>query len=177
MRHSHSTRFAVRARQCRVIFVMAFVTCVLVSRPAWAQASSPLNMVDRPLDQLRTPPQVVTGEAQLIGPYTASPKLRLVLALQPPHMAEEQQFLADLQNRKSPLYHQFLTPQEWATRFAPSEQDEQAGVDWATSNGLTISQRYPSGLIVDVAGPVAEIEKAVNVSINSYTLNSKSYFS
>ena len=50
-------------------------------------------------------------------------------------------------------------------------------VDWATSNGLTISQRYPSRLIVDVEGPVATIEKAVNVSINSYSLNGKSYFS
>jgi len=156
---------------------MAFAMCVFVPRSAWAQASGPQNMVERPLDQLRTPQQVVTGEAQLIGPYVASPKLRLVLALQPPHMAEEQQFLADLQNRKSPLYHQFLTPQEWAARFAPSEQDEQAVVDWATSNGLTISQRYPSRLIVDVEGPVATIEKAVNVSINSYSLNGKTYFS
>lgn len=156
---------------------MALAMCVLVSPPVWAQASPPQNMVDRPFDQLHTPQQVLAGEAQLIGPYTASPKLRLVLALQPPHMAEEQQFLADLQNRKSPLYHQFLTPQEWATRFAPSEQDEQAVVDWATSNGLTISQRYPSRLIVDVEGPVAKIEQAVNVSINSYSLNGKSYFS
>ena len=85
MRHSHSTRLAVRTLQCLAIFVMAFAMCVLVSRPAWAQASSPQNMVDRPLDQLHTPQQVLTGEAQLIGPYTASPKLRLVLALQPPH--------------------------------------------------------------------------------------------
>jgi hypothetical protein len=177
MRHTHSTRLAVRTLQCLVIFVLAFAMCVLAPRPAWAQASGPQNMVDRPLDQLHTPQQVLTGEAQLIGPYTASPKLRLVLALQPPHMAEEQQFLADVQNRKSPLYHQFLTPQEWATRFAPSEQDEQAVVDWATSNGFTISQRYPSRLIVDVEGPVAAIEKAVNVSINSYSLNGKSYFS
>ena len=177
MRHSHSTRLAVRTLQCLAIFVMALAMCVLVSPPVWAQASPPQNMVDRPFDQLHTPQQVLTGEAQLVGPYTASPKLRLVLALQPPHMAEEQQFLADLQNRKSPLYHQFLTPQEWATRFAPSEQDEQAVVDWATSNGLTISQRYPSRLIVDVEGPVAKIEQAVNVSINSYSLNGKSYFS
>jgi len=177
MRHSHSISLAVRTLRCLAIFALAFATCVLVSRPAWAQASGPQNMVDRPLDQLHTPQQVLAGEAQLIGPYTASPKLRLVLALQPPHMAEEQQFLADLQNRKSPLYHQFLTPQEWAARFAPSEQDEQAVVDWASSNGLTISQCYPSRLIVDVEGPVATIEKAVNVSINSYSLNGKSYFS
>lgn len=177
MRHSHSISLAVRTLQCLAIFVMALAMCVLATPPAWAQASPPQNMVDRPFDQLHTPLQVLAGEAQLIGPYTASPKLRLVLALQPPHMAEEQQFLADLQNRKSPLYHQFLTPQEWATRFAPSEQDEQAVVDWATNNGLTISQRYPSRLIVDVEGPVATIEKAVNVSINSYSLNGKSYFS
>jgi hypothetical protein len=177
MRHSHSTRLVVRTLQCLVIFVMAFPTCVLVSRPAWAQASSPLNMVDRPLDQLHTPQQVLTGEAQLTGPYTSSPKLRLVLGLRPPHLDEERQFLADLQDRKSPLYHQFLTPQEWASRFAPTEQDEQAVADWAASNGLTISQRYPSRLIVDVEGPIATIEKAVNVSINSYSLNGKSYFS
>jgi hypothetical protein len=180
MRNDHPSSSTPRALQ----YILIFALSMLVPLRARAQSSplanngpAALNVDNPQVNSSRTPPQVVSGEAQLIGPYTASPKLRLVLALQPPHMEEEQQFLAALQDKKSPLYHQFLTPQEWASRFAPSEQDEQAVVDWATSSGLTISQRYPSRLIVDVEGPIAMIEKAVNVSINSYSLNGKSYYS
>jgi hypothetical protein len=51
-----------------------------------------------------TPHQVLNGTAQLIGPFKADQKLRLVFGLQPPHMDEENQFLRAPHPRLSQLH-------------------------------------------------------------------------
>ena len=103
--------------------------------------------------------------------------LRLTLGLQPPHVEEERQFLESLETKGSHDFHQFLSAEEWTKRFDPSVEDEQAVVDWANSQGLTVSRRFPNRLIVDVEAPVAAVEKAFNVTINSYQLDTKTFFS
>ncbi len=125
----------------------------------------------------QTPRAVQNGTAQLIGPYGSEQMLRLVFALKPPHLEEEEQFLNQLQDRDSPLFHKYMSEKEWNERFAPSPQDEQAVAAWAQSQGLTITQRYANRLLVDVEAPVATIEKALDVSINRYQIGSASYFS
>jgi len=125
----------------------------------------------------RTPIQVTNGSAQLVGLYDQTQKLRVVFGLKPPKAAEEQQFLTALYTRGTPEYHKFLTAQEWNGRFSPSAADEQAVVDWATSQGFTVTQRYPNRLIVDVEAPVAQIQKALGVNINRYQLNGSTAFS
>jgi len=115
-----------------------------------------------------TAPQVLDGTATRVGHYNPEQKLRLVLAVMPPHMDEEEQFLKELTTKGSPNFHKFLTPEEWNTRFAPSAEDEQKVVDWAQSQGFTVTNRYNHRLIVDVEAPAGVIEKAFNVTINNY---------
>ena len=125
----------------------------------------------------QTPKLVIDGTATLIGRYSPNQMLRLVIALQPPHPAEEEQFLRDLQRKDSPEFQHFLTAEQWNARFAPSAQDEQAVVDWAASRGLTVTHRYPNRLLVDVEAPVSTIEKALAIEINNYQLGATSFFS
>jgi hypothetical protein len=123
-----------------------------------------------------TPRQVRNGSAQLVQHYSGQ-MLRLVIGIKHPNMEQEEQFLVQLQTKGSPEFHHFLTADEWNTRFGPSESDEQAVVDWAKSQGLTITHRFPNRLLVDVEGPVATIEKAFGLSINSYLVDGQSRFS
>ena len=118
----------------------------------------------------QTPAAVLDGRAVFHGHYEPSQMLRLAIALAPPHPAEEQQFLEDVQNKQSPLFHQFLSADEWNTRFGPTEEDEQAVVEWAASQGLTVTQRYANRLIVDVEAQSGIIEKAFHVTINQYRM-------
>ena len=124
-----------------------------------------------------TPNALQDGSAQLVGHYNPQQMLRLVLALQPPHMADEEEFLRQLRDPNSPQFHKFLSENEWDARFAPAEQDEQAVVSWAQNQGLTITARYPNRLLVDLEAPVATIEKAFNVAINEYQVRTESHFS
>jgi subtilase family serine protease len=96
--------------------------------------------------------------------------------LVPPRLAEEEEFLQELMTPGSPQFHKFLTPDQWNARFAPSLADEQAVVDWANSQGLTVTHRFPNRLIVDVEAPVPTIEKALQVTINNYLLDGYVHF-
>lgn len=131
---------------------------------------------------IKSPPgeppfNVRNGRAKLVGHFNDPRQmLRLAFGLVPPHLAEEEEFLQELMTPGSPQFHQFLTPEQWDARFAPTVEDEQAVVDWATSQGLTITHRYPDRLLVDVEAPVATIEKALQVTINNYLLEGYTYF-
>ena len=118
----------------------------------------------------QTPPQVLNGRATLVSHYEPTQKLRLAIVLAVPHPAEEKQFLEDVQNVQSPKFHQFLSAEEWNARFGPSVENEQAVVDWATSQGLTVTHRFANRLAVDLEAPAGMIEKALNVTIDSYLL-------
>lgn len=136
----------------------------------------PQTAVGTPLAGL-VPPAVVNGTAVAAGHFNPNQMLRLVFGLQRPHIMEEEQFLADLHTKGSPQFQHFLTADEWNARFSPSQQDEQAVVSWAQAQGLTVTQRYPNRLLVDVEAPVSAIEKALAVTINSYQVNGAAYYS
>jgi xanthomonalisin len=125
----------------------------------------------------QTPIRVLDGTAKLVQHYDENQMLRLSFALTPPHLDEERALIEQLHDKKSPLFHQFLTADQFNARFAPSAADEQAVVDWAQSAGLTITYRYPNRLLVDVEAPAGVIEKALNVTINQYSFNGQTYFS
>jgi subtilase family serine protease len=46
-------------------------------------------------------------------------------------MADEEQFLEALRTKGSPEFMHFLTADRWNVRFSPSQQDDEAVVDWA----------------------------------------------
>lgn len=143
------------------------VTGVLAQAP---NTSFAITVPAEPNPVARTPQVVVDGRAALVSHYDPKSMLRLAIVLAPSHPAEEDQFLQDVLNRQSPLFHKFLTAEEWNTRFGPTEEDEQAVVDWARSRGLTITNRFPNRLLVDVEAPASVIEDALHVTINQYRL-------
>src|SRR3984893_5643713 len=162
-----------RTKHLRTDVLVLLGLVAWLSGPVLAQSSQPTL---HPAGGV-APRPVVEGRAQLVNHVNPDQKLRLVLGLQPPHTAEEEQFVRDLQDRNSPRFRHFLTAEEWSARFSPPAGDEQALVDWATSEGLTVTHRFPNRLLVDVEGSVATIEKVFSVTINRYALDSRSFFS
>ena len=123
------------------------------------------------------PPAVANGTAIAAGSFSSGQMLRLVFGLQHPQMAEEEQFLEALHTKGSPEFMHFLTADEWNARFSPSQQDEQAVVDWAQALGWTVTHRFANRLLVDVEAPASSIEAALGVKINSYAIGGRSYYS
>jgi subtilase family serine protease len=86
-------------------------------------------------------------------------KLRLVFGLKPPKAEEERRFLDALYTEGSSQYHKFLTAKEGNDRFSPSAENEQAVVDWAPAQGLTVAARYPKRLLVDIKALASQFKK------------------
>jgi hypothetical protein len=78
--------------------------------------------------------------------------------------------LEELYDPASPKYHQFLTPEEFAQRFGPSEEDYEAVIRYATGQGFQVSGRHPNRTLVDVTGSVADIEAAFHLTLRVYPL-------
>src|ERR1700683_3829987 len=155
--------------------LIVFLALILTVAPGhvMAQSSGPTVFAGGG----KAPDPVTNKTAQLPNHVDPEQKLRLILGLQHPNPDGEEKFVSDLQDRQSADFHHFLTAEQWNARFSPSESDEQAVLDWANSQGLTVTQRYANRLLVDVEGSVATIEKALGLSINRYQLGAKSFFS
>src|SRR5690348_10116920 len=125
----------------------------------------------------QTPLVVRNHSARLTGKTNASQHLRLALGIRTRDTAGAERFNQQVQDKTSPLFHKYLTAAQWNSRFGPTAADEQAVVDWARANGLTVSRRYANRLLVDVDAPVSAIDAALHVNINNYSLNGETFFS
>jgi subtilase family serine protease len=129
-----------------------------VPAPAWAQ----------PRHQLRG--HLPTGMATLKAvdrlPGWTNLSLAIGLPLRNPEALTN--FLQQLYDPASPLFHQYLTPEQFTERFGPTEKEYQKVVDFARSKGFTVATTHPNRLLLDVKGTVADIEAAFAVTLRVY---------
>jgi subtilase family serine protease len=111
---------------------------------------------------------VTNGDALYIERMNSSETLQLDLVLPLRDAAGLKQFLADVYNPKSSVYHQFLTPAEFTERFGPTQQDYDTVLQFAKSYGLEVVGGSRDGMEVQVKGSVGAIETAFHVSMSNY---------
>src|SRR5712671_6943116 len=112
-------------------------------------------------------PQAV---ARLTPVNRLPPSKRLNLALGLPLRNRDAltTLLQQLYDPASPGYRKWLTPAEFAEKFGPTEQDYQAVVDFSEANGLRVTVKHPNRVVLDVEGAVADIEKALHLTLRVY---------
>jgi len=178
------TRIAPLANRAVALTCLLAVTSFLAwSSLAGAQTSTAIRAVTPPpmsgsMMRLEghVPTKVLDGTAIRVGHKDSTQHLRLALYLRPQHQAEERQYIRELTTKGSPNFHKFLTLEQITARYSPSVEDEQAVVDWAKSQGLTVTNRFPNRLLVDVEGTIDVIEKAFDVTINNYQVGDEVNF-
>jgi subtilase family serine protease len=109
-----------------------------------------------------------TGEAARLANLPPIQTMRLVLVLPPRNQADLDQLLKDLYDPSSPSYRQFLSVDEFAARFGPTQQDYNALVDFAQKNGFTVVATSRNRLNLDVVGSVTNIQRAFHVNMGIY---------
>jgi kumamolisin len=122
----------------------------------------------------QVPPLV--SHSHLVGAASSQQQLQLSIGLK---MRNEQQLAAllhDLYTPGSSRYHQFLTPQQFAAQFGPTQAQQQQVIDYLRSQGLTVTQIAPNGLLIDATGSIATIENAFQVKINTYQSGARSFY-
>src|ERR1700690_2363862 len=91
----------------------------------------------------------------------------LVLTRSPAQQAELETLLAQQQDRSSPNYHKWLTPEQFGQQFGPSDQDIQAITSWLQSNGFQINNVANGRTTIDFSGTAGAGQQGFPTAIHS----------
>jgi subtilase family serine protease len=108
------------------------------------------------------------GEA---SPSTPLTHIRLVLSRSSEQQAALDTYLAQLQDKSSPNYHKWLTPQQFGALYGPADSDIAAIVAWLESHGLQVEPISPGRTNIAFSGTVSQVEEAFHTPIHSFLLN------
>jgi Pro-kumamolisin, activation domain/Bacterial Ig-like domain (group 3) len=84
-----------------------------------------------------------------------------------------EQLLQQQQDKSSPNYHKWLTPQQFGAQFGPADSDIQAVTDWLTARGFTNIAVGPGRTRVEFDGNVGQITSAFQTQIHHFMVNGK----
>ncbi len=116
------------------------------------------------------------SKSRLVGAASGQQKLDLSVGLQMRNKQELDVLLANLNNPRSPLYHHYLTPQQFAAEFGPTAAQQKQVVDYLHSQGFAVTRVSSNGLLIDASADVAQVEAAFAVKINNYQIGSRTFY-
>jgi subtilase family serine protease len=111
---------------------------------------------------------VRNNQAQAVGRISANQVMSLNIVLPLRNQAGLNRTLREIYDPASPSYHRFLTVPEFTAQFGPTQADYDAVVQFARSNGLTVTGGSRDGMDVQVKGPVSAVQAAFHVNIHTY---------
>jgi subtilase family serine protease len=103
--------------------------------------------------------------------------MRLVLSRSAEQQAALEQYLAQLQDKSSPNYHKWLTPQQFGQLYGPADSDISALVAWLQSQGLTLETVSAGRTNIAFSGSVSQVEEAFHTPIHSFRANGIQFYS
>jgi kumamolisin len=108
-------------------------------------------------------------DARPAGTMPADRKITLAFVLPSRDPLGAANFVARVGARGDSLFHQYLTPAEYAARFGANPADYAAVLAWARAQGLVPGETYAAMTVLPVTGTVAAFEAALGVNFRSYT--------
>jgi subtilase family serine protease len=122
----------------------------------------------RPTMTNHVPEAVSSGIAPLVGHVPATQRLSLAISLPLRNEAELDHLLQQIYDPQSADFHQYLSVEEFTSRFGPTESDYAAVISFARANGLDVINVAANRMLVDVQAPAAAIESAFHITLGVY---------
>ncbi len=113
------------------------------------------------------------------GPVSPSFKLTymtLVTAPSPAQQAALDRLTAAQQDPTSPLYHQWLTPAQYADRFGLSQSDMDRLTTWLKGQGFNVISVGGGRNTVIFSGTSAQVRQAFGTEIHHFNINGEEHF-
>lgn len=110
-----------------------------------------------------------------VEPTLQFSSVTVVMAPSPSQQAALDQLLAQQQDRTSPNYHRWLTPEQYAERFGLSQNDLIKVALWLQSEGLTVLRVARGRNAIVVSGTAAQIQSAFGTEIHRYNVRGEQH--
>lgn len=86
-----------------------------------------------------------------------------------------QQYLEQLQDKSSPSYHAWLTPEQFGAQYGVADADIQAVTQWLAAQGFAIGKVYNGKTVIEFSGTAGQVRTAFGAAMHSYQVNGKIY--
>ena len=114
------------------------------------------------------PSAIGTLRLKPAGRLPDSTPMNLVIGLPWRNREALTNLLHDLYDPRSPNFHHYLTPKQFAEEFGPTTNDYEALAAFIQSHGLTVAHRHPNRMLLDVNGPASAVETMLHVHLLTY---------
>jgi subtilase family serine protease len=169
--------------QCKSLRVAgSLAATLLLSTPLLAQTPQPRITTEIANSQRAivpgTHPPMARPELDA-GRVPAATKLEGITMVFSRSAAQEaalQSLIAAQQDSASPQYHQWLTPNEFATRFGADDSDIAKVQFWLQQQGFSIDATSQSKTRLSFSGSVAQIESAFATEMHYYNVGATQHF-
>jgi hypothetical protein len=101
----------------------------------------------------------------------------IMLQLRPTAEKEQalQQFINDIQDPSSPLFHHWITAAEFGQRYGVAPADVAKVTDWLESRGFKVNFVYPNQMVIDFTGSAGQIRQAFYTEIHNLMVNGQTH--
>jgi len=90
--------------------------------------------------------------------------------------ADLQKLLAAQQDRSSPQYHQWLTPEQFGSRFGMADADIAKVRNWLEQQGFSVDSVARSKNMIRFSGTAGQVESAFATEMHNYTVGGVKHF-
>jgi Pro-kumamolisin, activation domain/IPT/TIG domain/PASTA domain len=137
------------------------LACFTISASAGAAGPSGTRMISRA-------PRLPNG-ARVIGPLSSSTTVSGVVVLRPRDEGALTRFIAKVTDKKSALFHHYLTPGTFAQKFGPTPSSIASVTSQLRAKGLSV-QVARDGMIVRFRAPADKAEAAFGTGLEKVRL-------
>jgi subtilase family serine protease len=167
--------------------LVVILLTLLFAAPSFAQQSSAQQLapsaalrplITQPVDESQLTvlqgnthplarPQLDLGTAPATLPMQ---RMLLVLKRSPEQESALKKLLDDQQDKSSPSYHKWLTPDEFGKQFGPTDADLQTITNWLQSHGFQVGSTK-GRTILEFSGSASQVQEAFHTTIHKYIVN------
>ncbi len=101
-----------------------------------------------------------------MGAAPQTTPVSVTLTLNYNHQAQLDQLVAQQADPTSPMYHHYLSTDEFNAYYAPTAQQEQSVVFALQRAGFTITKEYSNRTLIEASAPAAKVESFFNTQIH-----------
>ena len=107
----------------------------------------------------------------------AQPLRRMLLLLQRSSEQEAalRQLLDEQQDKSSPQYHKWRTPEEFGKQFGPADADTRMVTQWLTSQGFTDIKVGPGRTVIEFSGNAGQVRSAFHTEIHRFVVQGEEH--
>lgn len=164
-------------------FVLLVGAAAAQSQSAPQISTRPIPLITQALDESQLTilkgnthplarPEFDLGAADGSLPMT---RMLLVLKRSDAQEAALRKLLDNQQDKHSPSFHKWLTPEKFGQQFGPTDVDMQTITSWLQSHGFEVGSTK-GRTVLEFSGTAAQVEDAFHTTIHKYLVNGEQHW-